>query len=578
MKKLYSVAGLLILAFSLLFSTTSNAQCPTCVPDESCISVDGLPTICPLVPPDATAGVYYEEQLTFYMPSTIIDPQTNIEATLLEVSIASVSGLPFGLEFTLNDADGVFYPSEGENFGCATICGTPLLPGIYDIVITVNGLVSVFGFEASQTQSFTSVLQVIPGEGSANSFSFDNIAGCGSTDVNFEALLSVPAPSVTTYSWDFGNGETAEGITPSTVSYTTPGAYTAQLTTTVSDFTLQSVTLSAAGGGWNDLEEVLTDPDPYFNLINGENAVVYSSSIQTDVTGFTWDGINIVLTTPPYSIVFYDDDQFNDDNIGTADIAIADGSSMFDVGNGTVGSVNIVLETTTEVIDSTTITVFEVPDATITQNSLELSITASDVATVIWYRNGVAIDGEFGTSYVMDQGGLYSAVVTNSFGCSSSSESVLYCAPVPVAYDAASGEVFVEDIFESYQWYFNGLSLDGANNYYYATTEPGNYMVEVTTDYGCETESAVYVLVSNVEENQESGPTVYPNPADERVFIKNINNTDLKNIAIYDLMGRQVSANVAFSNANVVELKIAHLEPGVYFAVLNGKRIRWVKK
>lgn len=170
--------GILITLF-MLSGVMSFAQCPTCIPDETCTSSNGLPAVCPAVQPNAVAGNYYEEQLTFYMPAEITDPGSGINATLLSVTITSVSGLPYGLEFTLNDPDATYSPVNGENFGCATICGTPLLPGTYSVVITVSALVSALGFEVTQVESFESVLVVDPGQGSANSFSYDNLADCG---------------------------------------------------------------------------------------------------------------------------------------------------------------------------------------------------------------------------------------------------------------------------------------------------------------------------------------------------------------------------------------------------------------
>ncbi len=171
MKLFTSVKKITLLLLASWISFNAFSQCPTCTPDETCISADGMPTVCPLIPPNGTAGVYYEEQLTFYMPAEVLDPGSGFTATLIDVIITSVTGLPYGIQFTLNDDDATFHPSAGENFGCATMCGTPLLPGTYDVVITVTANVQVSVFNATQVETFISTVVVEPGVGSANTFS-----------------------------------------------------------------------------------------------------------------------------------------------------------------------------------------------------------------------------------------------------------------------------------------------------------------------------------------------------------------------------------------------------------------------
>ena len=145
---------IVISSLLVLLSGWLGAQCPDCTPDEGCISPDGFPTICPEVIPTATANSYYEEVLTFFLPAEFTDTDTGIPATLNQVTVTSVVGLPLGINFTLSSADGVFYPSEGDNLGCATLCGTPILPGDYTITITALVSTSVFGIPITATQSF----------------------------------------------------------------------------------------------------------------------------------------------------------------------------------------------------------------------------------------------------------------------------------------------------------------------------------------------------------------------------------------------------------------------------------------
>ena len=103
MIKLYS-RSLATLLFSLI-SLASLSQCETCEPDYSCPSSDGFPVICPDNLPDATTGEFYETSATFNMPASVTDPGSGIQATLESVTITSVSGLPYGIEVTSNNAN-----------------------------------------------------------------------------------------------------------------------------------------------------------------------------------------------------------------------------------------------------------------------------------------------------------------------------------------------------------------------------------------------------------------------------------------------------------------------------------------
>ena len=91
-----------LLIFSFFVSTLTFAQCDDCTIDDSCSPEGGLPGVCPEFMPAATAGVEYSEDMTFYLPASVVDPGTGLTADLLEVVITNVQGLPFGMDFSMN--------------------------------------------------------------------------------------------------------------------------------------------------------------------------------------------------------------------------------------------------------------------------------------------------------------------------------------------------------------------------------------------------------------------------------------------------------------------------------------------
>lgn len=580
--KISSLSKLLLSSlFVVVIHFQTWSQCAECTPDTNCGGAANFPAVCPEQAADATAGEYYEQVLTFYIPNQVNDPGSGLQATIISVTITAVSGLPFGLTYTLNDADGVYLPSEGQNYGCATLCGTPLLPGTYSVQIAVSALVTAFGLQLTQNETFPTTITVLQGESSTGSFSFDQPAGCGSVEVNFDATIVAPAPAVTTYSWDFGNGQTSTQQNPSTIIYDTEGEYTASLTTTVSEYKLHSVSLqSVTLFGWMTDEDIIDQsPDPYFILYNSSGSAVYTSSAINNTSSNTWSGLNLSLDSPPYTIQFFDEDPVSaDDNLGTADIIISAGSVGFNAGNGTTGSVTIGLDVTTQVMDETTIVVFPLPDADFTVNGNVLSCNDQDLFSYLWHRNGVMIPNATSSTYTMTEGGQYYCEVHNEFGCTSISTTYLYCPPVTINYDVSAMELEVANIYSSYQWSFNGLPIDGATTYFVLATESGNYAVQVTTNYGCTTTSQVYTLSVGVEELSRTTINLYPNPVEDFLVVQTDITHDSRPLRITDVSGKTVFEEQILSHSKFTHLDLSNLSAGVYMLQFGKSYARIVKR
>jgi hypothetical protein len=540
------------------------------------MSTDGFPMMCPLVPPDATVNDYYSENITFYLPATV--NSMGFTATIQMIEITSISGLPFGLTLTFNDDDNVFLPASGENFGCATVCGTPLIPGTYQVSINANVTVVVSGFETSLPQSFSTTLTVVAGEGETNSFTFDQSAGCGSVEVDFNASYSAPAPSITSYQWTFDNGTTSSVASPENILFQSPGSYIASLTTTISSATLDQISITSLSNAWSgDVEEndfLGGDPDVFFELINGDSVVIFTSeSIANNVTP-SWVISPISLNEPPYTIVFYDEDPIsNDDLLGGFTINQIPGSASFSSAGGTEGNYEIGQLITTQITDSTTIQVFPLPDSTLTLNNNVATVEEQSFTSIVWYQDGALTDAFSGNTATLAEGGQYGAQVTNMYGCSVNTNQVTYCAPVTIEYIPAAQELFVSEGFASYQWYFNGIAMKGGNSYYVNTNEPGNYSVVVTTEYGCVTESEVYILIISVEEQDNTLVNLFPIPARDNI---NVQLTTPAPWNITDITGRTIMADQASSSAFTINIE--SLPVGVYFLQANNSRIRFVKE
>lgn len=96
---------------------------------------------------------------------------------------------------------------------------------------------------------------------------------------------------------------------------------------------------------------------------------------------------------------------------------------------------------------------------------------------------------------------------------------------------------------------------------------PGDYTVTITDLNGCEEISTITVgfWSVSVEENMntEQAFVVYPNPAQDRVFVKNA-----KHVTLYDILGHKVAETTMG-----IPLNVSKLSPGIYIisAQIEGK-------
>jgi hypothetical protein len=122
--------------------------------------------------------------------------------------------------------------------------------------------------------------------------------------------------------------------------------------------------------------------------------------------------------------------------------------------------------------------------------------------------------------------------------------------------------LFAIDGSSSYQWYFNGNVIIDATDYFYISTESGDYNVVVTDSNGCEVEAVINnVIAGTYTMSQENLISVFPTPGSEKLFINSsINIVSLK---ILDFIGTELFTETVLQNK--VEMDIRFLSYGIYF-------------
>ena len=247
----------------IMVSASAFSQCSSCTPDYTCVA-DGFPVLCPDVLLDGTTGEEYLATATFNMPGSVVDPGSGITATLESITITSITGLPFGLTLTPSNPSGVYYPSNGEDYGCATICGVPLAAGEYFVNINVAVVASAFGITQNLSESFSLPLSIIQGAGGGNaSFNVSENSGCSPLNVDIENLITGAGVS---YNWDFGGPSNGSVINLEVLT----DNYPAETTWMVMD---SDGELLISGGPYSDAqaiynEQICVGPGSYTLIVN----------------------------------------------------------------------------------------------------------------------------------------------------------------------------------------------------------------------------------------------------------------------------------------------------------------------
>lgn len=126
-----------------------------------------------------------------------------------------------------------------------------------------------------------------------------------------------------------------------------------------------------------------------------------------------------------------------------------------------------------------------------------------------------------------------------------------------------------------YQWYKDGVLINGANADTLFVDQTGNYTVNVS-DGICNLTSPISdVLVINCSGVAENGNAemykLFPNPAKSAIQIRTVNDNSIEKIIISDVTGRIVDV-VPVSNSSNVYIDISTYPSGIYQAAISGNK------
>lgn len=142
----------------------------------------------------------------------------------------------------------------------------------------------------------------------------------------------------------------------------------------------------------------------------------------------------------------------------------------------------------------------------------------------------------------------------------------VYPYPAPQGISQSGDTLFANQGAVSYQWYFNGIIINGATNYFYVAQASGSFNVVCTDVNGCEVEAVIFDVIASIAPilSEGEGVNIVPNP-----FTGEIRISVAGNVRVFDGLGQKVFENEITNTTRPIDLSF--LSKGIYFLQVETK-------
>lgn len=427
------------LPLGLLFGISASAQCGACLVGDTCMVDPPLPSVCPLMPPSGQVGVPYTLDVTFWIPPSFPEPNTQLNVVLSEVVLEAIENIPLGLTYEASSPDLTYHPQQNP-FGCVRVCGMPIVAGPDTLRIHVTATGTVGGITTNRPYTFSLPITVLPAApDSLPPFSYEPDSLCAPAEVLFSAVGADALGLTAEWSWDFGNGSSFSGSLPPAQLYADAGTYPVTLARAYSAAAVAQVNISSVNGSWcGDLDEpdlpvvgCLGQPDLYFTVTDARLGQERSATISNSQSG-SWSSPGIALGFPPFTLRLFDADALSDDDeLLQFPFAGDVGTYPFSI-NGTTGSVVVSDQLWATLEHTDTIVVRPTPtlEFAFDPENAQLCVEDDSLNTYTWFLDGSA-QADDSTACVAAQNGLWTVTAVNSYGCASAASFLVTGLGVP---------------------------------------------------------------------------------------------------------------------------------------------------
>jgi PKD repeat protein len=150
----------------------------------------------------------------------------------------------------------------------------------------------------------------------------------------------------------------------------------------------------------------------------------------------------------------------------------------------------------------------------------------------------------------------------------------VYPYPPPQGIMQSGDSLFSNQGSVSYQWYYAGVLIPGATNYYYVAPQSGDYNVVCIDANGCEVEAVINDVIASLTPalSKGEGVVVFPNPVSESLSVIGYTlNGSTDEISIYNVLGEKMATYQLSGQTNEYKLDVHSIPSGVYWLVIHSK-------
>jgi len=223
---------------------------------------------------------------------------------------------------------------------------------------------------------------------------------------------------------------------------------------------------------------------------------------------------------------------------------------------------------TIEVLEYSTPFLEAYPNDTICYNdSIMLTVIAGPGSFIQWQA---PLTGSSSTQYVT-AAGTYNCDVTSCGIITTLTYTVLqYPAPVIPAISYISPDLVSTTAF-TYQWYLNGIPINGATSQTYTPLQNGSYTVEITDSNGCSAMSLPYSFSVGIPEYYHHDISISPNPANSSIQIELTSENFIEGktiLRIKNILGEEL-LKINAHRKEIIDL--GNFSNGLYFVEVTAK-------
>lgn len=162
--------------------------------------------------------------------------------------------------------------------------------------------------------------------------------------------------------------------------------------------------------------------------------------------------------------------------------------------------------------------------------------------------------------------GTFHDTLSTVLGCDSILTTNLTVIVIDTTVSSTDSSLYIAYSASNYQWLncTGNVEIVGANSQFFLPNQSGSYSVEITKNGCIDTSGCHNIIISQISKLKANNEiAVYPNPADDKLYIKiNANNSN-SSYSIYSIDNRLINTGILINGTNLIS--VSKLSPGIYF-------------